>query len=289
MLVQARTHSEAILYEGQTMLAVNQIETATLDARVLLAHALGTEPEFIFSALAKPISAEQQEQFWNYIARRIAHEPVAYILGYKDFWKHRFLVTRDTLTPRPETELIIEQVLAHYPDRSSPLRIIDIGTGTGCILLSLLSEYKNATGVGLDISPSALAIAKLNSVHFTLAHRAEFLLSKEYNVGGKLFDVVVSNPPYIQSTEIKELSRDIREYEPITALDGGPDGLSCYREIIPTMRAIMHPHSKVFLEIGHTQAGPVSQLLRQEGLSRIAVVSDLADLPRCITASSLAL
>lgn len=206
------------------------------------------------------------------VARRIAREPVAYILGHKGFWTLDIQVGPGALIPRPETETLIEQLLKHVPDRTAALDILDLGTGTGCLLAAALAEYPNARGVGVDSSPDALAWARRN-----LGDRARLVENDFMQIDGA-YDVILSNPPYIRSDDIPNLAPEVRLYEPARALDGGPDGLDAYRALGPVIRRLLKPGGLAFLEIGAGQGAEVSALL---GLDILGIVPDLAGIERC--------
>jgi release factor glutamine methyltransferase len=216
---------------------------------------------------ARLLTTEEQ------IARRIAREPVAYILGHKGFWTLDIQVGPGALIPRPETETLIEQLLKHVPDRTAPLDILDLGTGTGCLLAAALAEYPNARGVGVDSSPQALAWARRN-----LGDRARLVEGDFGEIDGT-YDVILSNPPYIRSQDIPSLAPEIRLYEPVQALDGGADGLDAYRALAPVVRRLLKPAGLVFLEIGAGQGEAVNAIL---GLEILDVVPDLAATERCV-------
>lgn len=206
------------------------------------------------------------------IARRVAREPVAYILGHKEFWSLDFQVGPGVLIPRPETETLVEAVLECFPDRNAALDVLDLGTGSGCLLGAVLSEYKWARGTGIDSSPTALQWAQRN-----LDTRARLFLGDFASATGT-YDVILSNPPYIRTQDISGLAPEIRLYEPVQALDGGSDGLEAYRALAPLIRRLLKPDGQVFLEIGAGQGEAVAALLG----GKTETVDDLAGIPRCV-------
>ena len=210
---------------------------------------------------------------------------MARLLGAREFWGLEFELSADTLVPRPETETLVEAVLAARPDRAAALRIADLGTGTGALLAALLSEYPRAHGVGTDISDAALTVARANLAGLSLADRADFVLS---DWGGALagpFDVIVVNPPYIASADISGLDPEVRDHEPRRALDGGPDGLIAYRRIVADLPRLLAPGGIAVLELGIGQDVAVGELAQAAGLSVRGVAADLAGVPRALVAT----
>lgn len=218
--------------------------------------------------------------FESYVKRRMAHEPVAYIVGYKEFWSLEFEVSPAVLIPRPETETIVEQVLDRYPSSSTALKILDLGTGSGCLLTALLKEFPNAQGLGIDVSNEALIVAARNIARHGLQDRAEVRSGNwmEEISGG--WDVIVSNPPYIRSSDISGLEPDVRDYEPRGALDGGADGLDAVRALATAFHR--HLTGTAFVEIGAGQAESAQVLMEIKGLSVHHIAPDLAGIPRVV-------
>jgi release factor glutamine methyltransferase len=261
-----------------------EIESPELDARVLIGHALGLDHAGLATAEKQQLADSAALKIDALAARRLAHEPVARILGEKEFWGLSFIVTPAVLVPRPETETVVELALS-LVDRSAPLRIADLGVGSGAILLALLSELPHARGSGIDIAGDALGVARANAQRFGLADRVDFVLSDFTAVQGT-FDLVVSNPPYIASGDIGTLSPDVREYDPRRALDGGPDGLAAYRAIATIAPRLLSRAGHLVVEIGAAQEAAVSQLFMQGGLAIAAVRHDLSGIPRVIAATA---
>ena len=239
------------------------------------------------SAVADPLgdvrrlerSADNAAAFSEAVMRRAKGEPVSHILGYRDFWKHRFKVTPDVLDPRPETEILIEVAL-----RQTFFRVLDLGTGTGCIIISLLSERPNATGVATDISEKAVLIAGENAAAIGVAERLILPLSEWWDDVGGRYDLIVSNPPYIAEEEMADLAPDVRNFEPQIALTDGADGLSAYRAILAGAADHLEPGGRILLEIGPTQGKAVAALADAAGLENVAVHPDLDGRDRVIEA-----
>lgn len=271
-----------ILLNAKQRLREAGIPSYALDAELLLAEALGlTREQVIFYPEREIASSAAYEAL---LTRRLNREPMAHILGRREFWGREFTVTADTLDPRPDSETLIETVLKLCPDRQKPYNILDLGTGTGCLLLTLIAEYTNACGVGVDISPAALAIAHQNAIKLSLAKRTQFLLECWTTGVTGTFDIIISNPPYIKASDIPELEPEVSRYEPYSALAGGDDGLECYRDIIPTLHPLLTPEGIVVFEFGKGQETDVGNLLRQHGFSVITEAKDLAGIIRCIAA-----
>ncbi|MCA3255839.1 MAG: peptide chain release factor N(5)-glutamine methyltransferase [Alphaproteobacteria bacterium] len=252
-------------------------DTPRLDAEVLAAHLLGVDRSaLLLRHLDEPLDADGWAAL---VGRRLGHEPVAHILGEREFWSLTFRVTPATLIPRPDSETLIEAALARTP-RDAARRILDLGTGSGCLLLAALSEYGQATGVGVDASAEAAAVAADNAARLGLAARAEIIVGGWDARAGERFDLVFSNPPYVESDA--ELSPEVRDHEPHTALFAGPDGLDDYRRIVPLLPRYLAPGGWAHLEIGPTQADVVSALGREAGLTS-ELTCDLAGRPRCLS------
>lgn len=263
------------------------IERPTLDARVLIGHALGLDHTSLVSAAERLLTKDEQARLAAVAERRLRQEPVARIIGAKEFWSLPFRVSAATLVPRPETETVVETALAALDSdgpRSRVLKLADLGTGTGALVLALLSELPNATGVGTDISREAIEVARKNAALLGLGSRADFVAC-DFGAGvdGR-FDLVVSNPPYIESAAIASLSPDVRDFDPHLALDGGPDGLAAYRAIAADAPRLLAPGGALVLEIGAGQAPEVSRLLQSAALAVERVVPDLAGIPRAVLA-----
>jgi release factor glutamine methyltransferase len=261
------------------------IDSAELDARLLAGAALGLDLTGLMTATTRTITPHESARLENFTQRRLAGEPVARILGVKEFWGLPLQLSPATLVPRPDTETVVELALAICRDeRSTQPRIADIGTGSGAILLALLSELRDATGVGTDISPTALCTARDNAAHFGLAPRAAFIVCNYAAALSGPFDLIVSNPPYIRSADIPRLDREVREYDPHGALDGGIDGLDAYRAIIPEAARLLVPGGTLIVEAGSGQSGAIAELMSASGLTpQQPPKADLTGIPRAVS------
>ena len=258
------------------------LENPLGEARLLLGAALGVGREALLGASDKPLENGQRRRFEALIGRRAAREPAAYILGEREFWSLPFKVNGDTLIPRPDSESLIEAALDFIDDREAPHRLLDFGTGSGCLLLALLSELPNAGGVGVDISAGALAVARANAVRLGLAARARFLCG---DWGGGLrgrFDLIVANPPYIEDREMAALSPEISRYEPASALSGGADGMACYHALAPDLARLLAPGGVAVIETAAGRADALVAIMAGQGLAEKGRWRDLAGHDRCI-------
>ena len=267
------------------------ITEAHLDARLLVCAATGTEHSDLVSDGDRPVRTEAVELARMYVARRAAREPVSRILGRREFWSLDFELNDATLDPRADSETVIEAVIglrAHMPWHDGLLRICDLGTGSGCLLVALLTEFAHATGVGTDISAYALEMAGRNADAHGVSARADFVRADWTNGLTGPFDVIVSNPPYIASADIAGLAREVRDHDPRRALDGGADGLDAYRRIIGPARDLLSPGGWLAVEVGDGRASAVRQMMLDAGyiLDRpeVSVVCDLGGHPRCVRA-----
>jgi release factor glutamine methyltransferase len=267
------------------------IDEPVFEARVLLGFVLGGGPERVLADRDEQLTPVQAQALADALAERCRRVPMAQIVGVREFWSLTFKVTADTLTPRPDTETLVEAVvdLCIQP----PKRILDLGTGTGCIVLALLSEWPNAVGIGVDASLEALKIAEENSRTLGLAERVAFVSADWTGPDwacalGAPFDVVVSNPPYIPAFDIEALEPDVRDFEPRAALDGGEDGLDAYRAIVAELPTLLAPSGLVGFEIGIGQADDVAALLKGAGLDVVDQRADLGGITRVVLARKVA-
>lgn len=274
---------------GQTWRALRDrfeaagIPTAALDARLLVRHVLGLDQTGLIAREAEPWLAERGPALDALAARRLTGEPVARILGVQEFYGLPFGVNAATLVPRPETEMLVDFGLGRLRDHPAP-RILDLGTGTGCIVLALLANLSRASGIGIDLSAEALDQARANAESLGVADRFEALAGHWFApLTGGGFDLIVSNPPYIATGVIKTLAPGVRDFDPMAALDGGPDGLAPYRIIASEAMAYLKPGGALALEIGHDQGHMVKALLKAAGFTDIGVASDLAGHDRMVT------
>ncbi len=268
------------------------IETPELDARLLLCHAAGLTHEAYIARAGQELAADAAAQLDALIARRLQREPVSRIVGCREFYGREFLVDRHTLDPRPDTETLVETALELVENegwRDRPLNLLDLGTGTGCILVTLLAELPKARGLGTDISIGALALAAANAQRHGVADRASFVASDWLDGVDGSFDLIVSNPPYIPSAEMPGLSQEVARHDPRTALDGGVDGLDAYRHIAARTAQALAPGGRILVEIGSGQAEAVAEIFREAGLDlegEAAIRRDLAGRPRVVVAGT---
>jgi release factor glutamine methyltransferase len=265
------------------------IDSAELDARLLVGAALWLDLTGIITAASRVLSADESTRLKTFATRRLNGEPVARILGHKEFWGLPLKLSAATLVPRPDTETVVERALEIMrASGGRALRIADIGTGTGAILLALLHELPEAFGVGTDISVAALQTARENAADLGLAPRAAFVACSYASALATGFDLVVSNPPYIHSADIAGLTTEVRDHDPHAALDGGADGLDAYRALIPQATDSLVPGGALIVEAGQGQSGPIEALMTQAGLTtREDAKTDLAGIPRAITGRKL--
>jgi release factor glutamine methyltransferase len=267
-------------------LAAAGIENARSEAWLLLAAATGRERAALMAGVPETLGAEQQARLDELVRRRLIREPLAYILGAKEFWSLRFEVGPAVLIPRPESETLVEAVLAQLADRDRPLRLLDLGVGSGCLLLALLSELPRASGLGVDASAAALALARRNAARLGLAAWAAFRHGRWGAGLRERFDVIVSNPPYVAERDWAGLQPEIRDFEPKAALVAGPDGLAAYRALAPHCARLLAQGGLCALEIGAGQGDAVAAVLAAHGLIVIERRRDLAGIERCLIARS---
>ena len=272
-----------IIKIGSNLLKENKIRSHILDSEILLSKTLNKTREEILVNLNQSISKTNILRYKKYIQRRSNHEPIAYILKEKEFWSKVFSVNKYTLIPRPETELLIDKLLKIY--KGKKFTILDIGTGSGCIILSLLSGLNKSKGLGIDISKNAILVAKKNAKKLNLTDRAIFLNKPLEKIFNKKFDLIVSNPPYIERKHLKNLSEDIKRYEPRMALDGGNDGLDLIKKVIYKSKDILKLKGMLALEIGNEQFKKVSKILFDNSFRLKHVVKDYKNNVRCIIAN----
>ncbi len=262
------------------------VDAARRESRHLLAAAFGVGPETLLAFPERQVTVSQLCHAETLVARRIGREPLARILGRREFWSHEFKVTADTLVPRPDSETLIESLLRDIGDRQSPLRVLDLGTGGGCLLIALLSELPRARGLGVDISVAALAVARDNARAIGVGDRCFFVAGNWCAGLAPGWDLVVCNPPYIADHEIVGLEPEVRCHEPRAALVAGADGLAAYRSMLPQVPRILAPGGRLAVELGSGQADAVSSLARQAGFKRLELCPDLAGISRCLLAVS---
>ena len=269
-----------LINSGSRQLKDKDIYSHKLDSEILLSEVLSQSREKILINLNRKIELQKVKDFYRLIERRSSKEPVAYILKKKEFWSKSFLVDHNTLIPRPETELMVDKIVKIF--RLKDIFILDIGTGTGCILLSILSELKNSKGIGIDISSKAIQIADINSKRLKLTERCKFFKRPLNEIYHNKFDLIVSNPPYIVKKDIKNLKEDIKKFEPKLALDGGNDGLDVIKKVIYKSRNILKIKGMLALEIGNEQFKKVSKILKSNKFKTRYLVKDYQENIRCI-------
>jgi release factor glutamine methyltransferase len=277
---------ENILEEGIKTLQKSKISNPQLDSEILLSSSIKKDKKHIILNPKEFLKTEETEKFKNLIERRKKGEPIAYLIGKKDFWKDEFFVNKDVLIPRPDTELIIEQVLKIY-SKESQLQVLDIGTGSGCILLSILKERPNFYGTGIDISKKSINVSKFNAKQLNLTNRVKFFHSSVDNFKIGKYDMIVSNPPYIESLSLKYLEKDVVNFEPKLALSGGLDGFSKIRKVINKSKNLIKENGKFILEIGFNQKNKVKKILKEEGFYVIKAIKDYGNNDRCIISTKI--
>ena len=277
---------EEVFLSGIQKLNAAQVVNPNLDAKIIFKHILSVDNEQFELCKKNEISSKITKSYFELIDRRIKREPIAYITNKQSFWNDEFKVTKDTLIPRPETELILESVISYFPDKKIDLNIADLGTGSGCIIISLLQEYINASGIGIDISKEAIKIANENKKLLKNHERLKLLDEDyaEYNLNG--FDIIVSNPPYISQNSL-DIQKDVYDYEPHLALFSKNNGIEAYNKIISNLASRIDKNFFLFLEIGLGQASEVTKLLKNNGFTEILTKVDLANIPRCVIAKKI--
>ena len=277
---------QEILSAGSKILKLNNIKSYYLDSEILLSLTLKLDRSQLLLNLDKRVENQEKKIFFNFIERRRKNEPIAYITGYKEFWKNKFKVNNNVLIPRPDTETIIEQVLNEL-DINSSKKILDIGTGSGCIIISIINERKKCLGVGIDISKNAVKLAKYNAKIQHIDNRIKFLNSDIDNFYGGKYDLIISNPPYIKHHEINGLEKDIKNHEPRVSLDGGIDGYDKIRLIIKKSSTLIKKRGKLFLELGINQTRETLKILNLNGFYKTKVIKDLSSKNRCIVSTKI--
>ena len=274
----------SVITEAASALSAAGFDDPRRLARWLAAGALNISLAEALSDAERALTTEQLRRISTVLSRVIAHEPLSRVLGRREFWGLEFHLSIDTLDPRPDTETVIEAALRQFPDRDAPLRVLDLGTGTGCILLAFLSEFPKASGFGVDIAASAATTARRNAIALGVADRANFLVGDWGSAVSGGFDLIVSNPPYIATASLADLSREITLFDPYRALNGGADGLNAYRVLVVDLSRLLKPRGIFAGEIGLGQTGVVKEILRMNGLVIEGCERDLAGIPRCVVA-----
>ncbi len=272
--------------EGSKILRSKFISNSQLDSEILLAKSINRDRNYVLLNSNHSLKKKDLNIFYNLIEKRSAGNPIAYLTNKKFFWNYEFFITNDTLIPRPDTELVVENVL-NLTKNKNKITILDIGVGSGCILLSILKERKSFYGTGIDISKKCLNIAKLNAINLKVSSKLKLYKSNvdKFNLGK--YDLIVSNPPYIKKYKLKYLEKDVAEFEPRLALDGGLDGLSEIRKVIKKSSELIKKNGKFILEIGFDQKNSVINLLKKEGFYINSAQKDLANNDRCIVCTKI--
>ena len=277
---------QSAIINGTNLLKDKNILTAKIDTEILMARVLGKDRKYIVLNSRNNLKNKNLKDFEKLIKERASRKPVAYLINKKFFWNFEFFITKGTLIPRPDTELLIEQILK-ITEHKSKMNILDIGVGSGCILLTILKERKNFYGTGIDISKNCINISKINAIRLKANKRVRFYKSDVDKFAQGKYDLIVSNPPYIKKNNIKYLERDVANFEPKLALDGGLDGLSEIRKVIKKSSELIKLNGKFILEIGFDQKNKVINLLKEKGFYINSISKDLANNDRCIVSTKI--
>ena len=277
---------ETAIHDGYKKLKNNKIKSALLDVELLMSNVVNKNREyFLFNPNLK-ISEKELDKFQNLVSQRSKGKPIAYLTNKKFFWKYKFFVNKNVLIPRPDTEIIIEQVLKIFKNRNK-INFLDVGFGSGCILLSILKERKDFRAIGVDISNDALKVCKINAHKLGVQNRVKLINSDVDKLSRGKYDLIISNPPYIKNLNLKYLDRDVIMFEPKSALDGGLDGTSEIRKVIKKSSELIKVGGKLILEIAYNQKHEVKYLLKRNGFYINSVVKDLAKNDRCIISTKI--
>ena len=277
---------QSAISEATNILKSKYINTAKLDAEILMTKVIGKDKKYLILNYNENLNHHKLKLYKELIKKRANRKPIAYLINKKFFWKEEFFITEDTLIPRPDTEILIEKILDITKNKNN-ICILDIGVGSGCILLSILKEKKNFLGTGIDICKKSLNISKINANKLKLDNRVKFFKSDVDKFFRGKYDLIVSNPPYINKTNIKYLERDVANYEPKLALDGGLDGLSEIRKVIKKSSELIKKNGKFILEIGFNQKDKTINLLKKKGFYINSISKDLANNERCIVSTKI--
>ena len=275
-----------VLFKSTDYLKKNNITSAALDSELLLSSIINKSREEMIIDSEDKINEINIKKFENLIERRKNREPVAYILNKKDFWTSTFYVNKDVLIPRPDTEILIQEVLSYFPEKKS-ISVLDIGTGSGCIILSLLKDRKKFKGIAIDKSKKALKVAEINAKIHQLENRVKFIKTSVDNFFKGKYDLIISNPPYIKHIDLKYLDKDVYKYEPTIALKGGNDGLTLIKTIVKKSSNLLKKGGKLIFEIGYDQKFKVKNLLKNEKFYVNKIVKDYGNKNRCIICTKI--
>ena len=277
---------QTLLKEASYLLKKKNIISANLDSEILLSHIIKKNRKYIFLNLKENLDDKYIHQFKNLIKERSLRKPVSYLVEKKNFWKYEFNISKDVLIPRPDTELIVDQALK-FTKFKSKQKILDIGVGSGCILLSILCENLDFRGIGIDISKKSIDLCKTNVIKFGLENRVKLFKSNIDNFEYGKYDLIISNPPYIKNSDLKYLEKDVIGFEPKLALDGGFDGVSVIKKVISKSSKLIKKNGKLFLEIAFDQRKVVEKILKKNGFYINKVLRDFAKNERCIISTKL--
>ena len=277
---------QTLIQDASNKLKKKNIKSPLLDSEILMSKVIGKEREYIILNPNLDLNEKKIKYFKYLINQRALGKPVAYLIGKKDFWKYEFVITEDTLIPRPDSELMIEKVLKFVKNKSK-LNILDIGVGSGCILLSILKEKKDFYGTGIDIKRKCIDISKKNTLKLNLSNRTKFFKSDVDNFNYGKYDLIISNPPYINKLDLRYLDKDVIGFEPKSALNGGLDGISEIRKVINKSSELIKLNGKLFLEIAFNQKQKVKKLLMNKGFYINNVFKDYSENDRCILCTKI--
>ncbi len=277
---------ETVINEANIKLEKNKIKTSKLDAEILLSKVINKNREFIILNLNKEIKYQDYTRYKEFVKERFNGKPIAYIVGKKFFWKYEFNIDNNVLIPRPDTEIIIENALKIYKNKKN-INFLDIGTGSGCILLSILKDKKKSFGTGIDISSDCIKLCEINAEKLGVKNRVKLFKSDIDNFNFGKYDLIISNPPYIKKLDLKYLDRDIINFEPKLALDGGLDGMSEIRKVINKSSELIKKKGKLIIEIAYNQKYDVMKILKSKGFYIDKIIKDLGKNDRCIISTKI--
>ena len=277
---------ENAIKEGSEKLKQHNIESALLDSQLLMSETIKKDQKFIILNPGKKLKNFDYEFFKKLISYRAKGKPVAYLTGVKSFWNYDFFLNDKVLIPRPDSDLIVDQVLKIYKNKRK-INFLEVGVGSGCLILSILKEKKLFSGTGIDISNHSIKISNINAKNLKIENRIKLYKSDIDNFNLGKYDLIISNPPYIKKLDFKNLKRDVNKFEPRVALDGGLEGLSCFRKIIKKSSELIKNHGKLILEIAFDQKRDVTKILRENGFYINKILKDLANNDRCIISTKI--
>lgn len=273
-----------LLESSRKILQENNIESYKIDSIAILCHELNLTKEAIIFDKGRDLTQNQIKKVQNSINRRIKREPVAKIIGKKPFFEDDFIVSQDVLDPRPDSETIINEILNIFSQNQKDLDILELGVGSGCLILTILKKLNNSKGIAVDINKKSLEIAKENAKNLNLENKIKFINSDWFsNLDKEKFDIIISNPPYIKSSDITNLQEEVQKFDPLIALDGGIDGLDCYKIIAKDIKNFLKKDGYLFLEIGQNQENDIIEIFEEKGLKFLKSEKDLGQIIRCLT------